>query len=125
MARKKSAVQLQREIDAVLATGKRRLHHATVADEWDVAMDAIMQHDPKRAAKLVRRIRIEHGIVKTPTAFSDALDDIPKDVRQQFLELVEPSQRGTFRCEKCWKINPRPGLLCPTCGHDIMEPGSG
>lgn len=34
MARKKTAAQLQREIDAVLATGKRRSSRAGVADKW-------------------------------------------------------------------------------------------
>jgi hypothetical protein len=72
-------------------------HHATVQrtsapDMWDVAMDALLERDPKRAADIVRRIREEHGATtKTPDTFKDAMRDVPDAVQRQFSsELLRP-----------------------------------
>lgn len=76
-------------------TAKRtpRMHHATVADSWDVAMDAILEHDPEKAHEIVERIRKEHGIgyggepYPPSQGFLDALDQVPLKVRARFFEL--------------------------------------
>lgn len=86
------AAQLDREIAQALATKKRpRWHHATrygqpYDDAWDVAMDAILEHDPKRAAQIVQDIRAKHGSYEPSTEFEKALDKAPADVRRKFEE---------------------------------------
>lgn len=97
--RPKSSRLLDREIKKVLTkppkhasaqTAKLR-HHATRqsnADVWDVAMDAILEHDAARAAKIVKQIP---GQPTTKTReFSHALEAAPDTVRAKFLELTEP-----------------------------------
>lgn len=51
-------------------------------------MDAIYEHDPKKAAAVVRTIRKEHGIEGAPLEFMRAVDQAPTDVRKKYLELV-------------------------------------
>lgn len=63
----------------IAARGKHpaRRHHATRqagADAWDVAMDAILQNDPNKAAQIVKQIRAEQGSTMTVTPeFSNAI----------------------------------------------------
>lgn len=86
----KSSSQLDREIAAALARKRprSRSYHSTMRDSWDVAMDALLEHDPKRASEIVERMREEHGaITETPQAFLDALEQVPFEVRTRFLEL--------------------------------------
>ena len=53
-------------------------------------MDAILEHDPKRAAQLVQAIRAEHGVTVDATPeFSKAVREAPGDVRQTFFEILE------------------------------------
>lgn len=96
MPRRRSPAQLDREIATALATRGRR-HHATRApsidDEWDVAMDALLEHDVKRAAKLVADIRAEHGAtVNPPQRFSDVVLALPGRVRESFLKATDPGK---------------------------------
>jgi hypothetical protein len=51
---------------------------------WDVAQDALLEHDPSRAAAIVRDIRAEHGSAEMPDSFSKAIKKIPKSVRVVF-----------------------------------------
>ena len=93
-AKKKSPAQLDREIAEVLSgRASSARHHATRqigSDVWDVAMDAILEHDPKRAARLVQAIRAEHGVTVDATPeFSKAVREAPGNVRQAFFELLE------------------------------------
>ncbi len=88
MPRRRGAARLDHEIASALAKRTRR-HHATrissIDDEWDVAMDALLEHDVKRAAKLVADIHIEHGsTAKPPQRFSDVLLNLPEQVRESF-----------------------------------------
>lgn len=79
----KTTAQLDREITDALRSRPRR-HHATMSDSWDVAMDALLEHDPRRAAQIVRQIREEHGVrVLEPPKFSEAVRDAPVEVRQK------------------------------------------
>lgn len=88
--RPKSPAQLDREIASVLTRPRPRKHHATRRDEWDVAMDAILEHDPERAAHIVRKIREEHGFTTaTPPEFSDAMRAVTDDVRTRFFKLLD------------------------------------
>jgi len=101
----KTAAQLDREIAKALARPKSlrvafrksRRGHATVAweprdesgDAWDVARDAILEHDTKRAADIWRSIRKEYGVEATrPPSFDKALAEVPADVRQRFEDAI-------------------------------------
>ena len=99
--KRKSHAQLEREIAAALArkpSARLRRHHATVRDDWDVAMDAILEHDPKRAAQIVRAIRAEHGAtVSEPAAFSNAVSAAPDKVQNKFFELTDDTGKPEFR----------------------------
>jgi hypothetical protein len=59
---------------------------ATVPAEasWDVARDALLEHDPAKAATIVRDIRAEHGSAEMPDSFSKAVKKVPKSVRVAF-----------------------------------------
>jgi hypothetical protein len=94
---KKSPAQLDREITEALRRGgpirhtRARVAHATrqsSADVWDVAMDAILEHDAARAAKIVKQIPGRRAT--ETTEFSHALETAPDTVRAKFLELTEP-----------------------------------
>jgi hypothetical protein len=53
-------------------------------------MDAILEHDPKRAAQIVRSIREEHGATVNATPeFSQAVREVPQSVRDRYFELLE------------------------------------
>lgn len=69
------------------ARSRGRRHHATIqesppstSDAWDVAMDALLERNPARAASIVK----EHGLTKMTPAFSKALGKVPKSVRNAF-----------------------------------------
>lgn len=84
----KSPAQLDAEIADFLS--KSTLGSAS----WDVAMDAILEHDPKRAAKIVQQIRDEHGVTASATPeFSKAVREAPADVRQKLFELLESPRK--------------------------------
>lgn len=88
-ATSRSPAQLDREIAHALARTRPRLHHETKRDPWDVAMDAILEHDPEKAAETVRHIRDEQGVAATETvAFAQAVRAAPADVRKAFLDLT-------------------------------------
>lgn len=106
----KTARQLDREIaDALSRRSKRRprRHHATVPatneeplrdvsdDAWDVAMDAILEHDPKKAAEIWHSLRKEYGFVTAPPSFLKALHAVPADVRWKFDEYVSAGTTTT------------------------------
>lgn len=93
--KKKSPAQLNREIAETLArrgSSKSRRHHATMqgasvtsaSDTWDVAMDALLEHDAARAADLVLDIKRTHGLATMTPAFSKALNKVPENVRHNF-----------------------------------------
>lgn len=92
-ARKKSGAQLQREIDDVL-TRSKRVRHATMretgADDWDVAMDAILEGDAKRAADVVHAmLHVDVNLANSETPeFSRALGAAPDKVRKKFRKLT-------------------------------------
>ena len=97
--RPKSPRLLDREIKKILAKplkhaavqAEKPRHHATrqsSADTWDVAMDAILEQDAVRAAKIVKQTR--GGRATETTEFSQALEAAPDTVRAKFLELTEP-----------------------------------
>lgn len=98
--KKSRAQQLDHEIAAALRRSPRRHHHATTrqagADDWDVAMDAIFEGDPKRAAQIARRIREEHPTKSATQEFSDALREAPQKVRDKFFELTESNEGLDF-----------------------------
>jgi len=82
---KKSAAQLDRDIHSFLqrkSSTKRRSAHSTVGsgDIWDVAMDALLEHDPTRAAEVVRSVKAS---TMSP-AFAEALSHVPTATRQAF-----------------------------------------
>jgi hypothetical protein len=84
MTRKRSA-QLDREI----ATSLRRRHHATRKEDlWDVAMDAIMEGDAKRAATIVKEIRANGDMSPAPLTFYSALQAASSAVRDRFYKLA-------------------------------------
>ena len=90
--KKKSPAQIEREIAETLArrgSGRSRRHHATMqevsaSDTWDVAMDALLEHDSARAAAVVRDLKKEHGLATMTPAFSKALGKVPENVRRRF-----------------------------------------
>lgn len=92
MPRKKSAAQLDRDIAEALA--KKRLssrHHARLklaGDAWDIVMDALLEHDPEKAAQIWRDLQKQHGYVKASTPFLKALHAVPDDVRAKFQNYV-------------------------------------
>ena len=107
--KKKSAAQLNREIAEALAKAPARSHfgrrgrghhvsRATAADDWDVAMDAILEHDPSRASQIVRKLRDEHGAaVSESDAFTAALESVPLKVKNKFFELTDDEGGTEFR----------------------------
>lgn len=99
MRTRKTPARLDREIAHALAQRRSRSrHHATLRDEWDVAMDAVLERDPERAAQIVRAIRAEHGgTAPEPAAFSDVVEAAPERVRRRFLELTEGEEDSVFR----------------------------
>jgi len=86
----KTAAQLDREIAQALAAPRRPgRHHATrfgqpYDDAWDVALDAVLTHDPKKAALIVEDIRRQHGSYDPSTEFERALAKAPADERREF-----------------------------------------
>jgi len=107
-ATKKSPAQLQREIDEALSRRSApRHHHATrkaSAAAWDVAMDAILENDPAKAARIVAAIRKEH---KTPSyaaitmdatpEFANALDGSPANVQERFFKSLDVRTSGFYQ----------------------------
>lgn len=92
MPRKKSAAQLDLEIAEAL-TQKRHSgrHHARLkisGGAWDVVMDALLEHDPAKAAQIWRDLQKEHGYVKASAPFLKALHEVPNDVRAKFQDYV-------------------------------------
>jgi hypothetical protein len=85
----KRAAQLDREIAAALTRKPSRRHHATLRaaseDDWDVAMDAILQGDIPRAALVAYNTTKAHGRA-APPRFLKALHEAPADVRWKFEE---------------------------------------
>jgi hypothetical protein len=91
MPRNKSAAQLDREIAGALARKPSSRHHARLkvsGDAWDVVMDALLEHDPEKAAQIWRDLQKEHGYVKASTPFLKALHGVPDDVRAKFQDYV-------------------------------------
>jgi hypothetical protein len=89
----KTSAQLDREIAQSLAQKRFGRHHAMryrmpYDDAWDVALDAILEHDPKRAAQIVKDIRAKHGSYEPSDEFEKALDKAPSTIRQQFEDYV-------------------------------------
>ena len=92
----KKPAQLQREIDSVLARSKHAIKREVGADDWDVAMDAIIEGDPKRAATIVKKIIEEHGTTVSETPeFRRALRAAPDRVRKEFRKLTEDETEFT------------------------------
>jgi hypothetical protein len=60
------------------------VQNGSASDAWDVAMDALLEHDAARAADMVSAIKKEHGIATMTPAFSKALGKVPDDVRRRF-----------------------------------------
>lgn len=103
VTKRKTFAQLDREIAEVLVKGKgsrSRTYHTTRRDvsddDWDVAMDAIMERDAKKAARVVHHLRHEYGFVTEPKEFTDALIKSPTNVWLEFqrhyeeLEATDP-----------------------------------
>lgn len=98
---KKTHRQLEREIAVVLKKRPRR-HHATRQDaaaDWDVAMDALLEHDPSSAAQIAASIREQRGIppyaaitMDAPATFVNALEATPADVRDRFFKALKALQ---------------------------------
>lgn len=91
----KTARQLDRDIAEALA--RSRSHHATVADEqwepfarpdWTVILDALLEHNPKKAAEVWHQMRKDEGDSPRPDSFVRKLRDIPADVRWKFEDLT-------------------------------------
>ena len=101
---RKSTARLDREINEALSRRSRsnasRRHHATQqvgADAWDVAMDAILEHNPKKAARIVQEIRETHGVMADPAPeFWRAVKEAPQDVRDRFYELSLQDEGGFY-----------------------------
>jgi len=69
---------------------KTRRIHATMKDQWGVGMEALMEGDARRAARIRQAIRAEHGsTVDAPDAFSTAVRKAPQKVRDLYFELTE------------------------------------
>ena len=91
-SQRKSRAQLDKEIAQALERRRqpRQRHHATMVAtvpaeaSWDVARDALLEHDPATAAALVRDIRAEHGSAAMPDDFAKAVRKVPKSVRVVF-----------------------------------------
>lgn len=94
-----------KQLDAEIADALRRrsrVHHAERRDDtgaWDVAMDALLEHDPKRAAEIVAVIRKERGIpsyasirMDAPSTFANVLEAAPADVRDRFFKSLQALQ---------------------------------
>lgn len=82
----KTSAQLDEEIAEVLARWEPR---GASGDQWDVARDAILEHDPQRAASIRRNIYEEYGPVESPPpSFLKALDAAPAAVRRQYEETT-------------------------------------
>ena len=93
------------------------MHHATVADSWDVAMDALLEHDPEKAHQIVERIRKEHGITPGTASqgFLDALSQVPFEVSARFFELnnAPGREREARREARCEASRSRSGRRAP------------
>lgn len=94
MSRTKSGAQLDREIAEALSRhsrGRPSRHHARLkvaGDAWDIVMDALLEHNPEKAAQIWRDLQKEHGYVKASTPFLKALHAVPADVRGKFQDYV-------------------------------------
>ena len=92
MSRKTSTAQLDREIAAALAQKSHSgRHHARLklsGDAWDVVMDALLEHDPEKAAQIWRDLQKKHGYVKASAPFLKALHAVPDAVRAKFQDYV-------------------------------------
>ena len=100
MARK-TAAQLDREIAQALARRRPRRprrphrHHAVMSasttkpsDAWDVAMDAILEHDPKRAAQIAYDLQ-QQGSSRPSASFTQQLQAAPTSVQESFQEHLD------------------------------------
>jgi len=97
MARKTPAYQLDREIEAALATPRARRHHTTRPetpdDAWLVVMDALMNGDAAQAANVWNNLYDEHDATVPPERFKKALkskgkNKIDKAVFDEFKRLA-------------------------------------
>ena len=104
MATKKTPAQLDRDIAHALAQKRRaqstNRHHATVRDEWDVAMDALLERDAERAAEIVASIRQANKLPPYAAISTDATPEFVRalektssvDVRDRFYETLKALQ---------------------------------
>lgn len=80
----KRRARLDREIAEALRRLRPRIGHATArSDMWDVAMDAILAHDPASAARVVKEIGPD-AMNDSPERFQRTLEKAPFDVRWKF-----------------------------------------
>ena len=110
---KKSAARLDREIRAALAKPLKRSHHVTRREaddeEWDVAIDAVLEGNPKKAAQVYHAIHREHGYVLPPQRFYDALREAGVDIfdlSEHFDKLIakEPTARTPLYSDFTFRI---------------------
>jgi hypothetical protein len=102
--RTKSPAQLDREIAEALARShpQRRWHHATMegsgsegSGAWDVAMDAILENNPSKAAQVVKQIYAEHGRSTSPTSgFSRAVAERASTDPTEWLQIFDRLKPG-------------------------------
>jgi hypothetical protein len=108
MTRKKTSVQLDREIAAALARPRASRHHATKAespeDAWLVVMDALLSGDAALAAQVWNRLYYEHEMAMPPPPerFTKALkskgrNKIDKGVLARFKQLAPKYETSTKR----------------------------
>ncbi len=123
---KKSPSQLDREIE------EARIARSP-SSAWDVAIDRILEGDPKRAAQIVEELRETFGAtVNASPEFSRAVREAPEEVRQKFFALLEglfePPQKmnvvdkhGGFTI-----VDTKARTLLPRGAHDatLWRPGS-
>lgn len=112
---KKSPAQLDREIDASRVA-------RSPSSAWDVAIDAILEGDPKRAAQVVEEIRENFGItVNAPPEFSRAVREASEIVRQRFFALLE----GLFEPpQKMNVVDSHGGFTIVTARGTLWSPAS-
>jgi len=92
MPKRSRAAKLDREIAAVL----RKSSHATVAEPWEpfnlpdwpVILDALQEHNPKKAAMVWQALQREEGGAPRPDSFIRKFRVLPKDIRWQFEDLT-------------------------------------
>ena len=104
-----------------MAKARKERHHATRAEDvgdWDVARDAVLEHDVAHAAQIVASIREASHIpsyaaitMDAPKTFVDALEEVPAAVRTRLYDALKKIQTSSKKPGSAEFAEKAPGVM--------------